>query len=214
MPRARIASTRTRQRRYAGTALAGGLLVAAALAGCSSGESGSIASQANNGQDQNYVSGDGAIQVVTAAARKGPVTLSGTTLSGKPWSLKDAAGKVVVVNAWGSWCPPCVGETPQLEKAYRTLRKAGAPVLFIGINEQESPATAQAFLTSRKVTYPSLRWDGGAPLLGLQGKANATPTTLILDSKGRIAARVNGPVTSATTLVDLVQDVVASGERS
>ncbi len=57
------------------------------------------------------------------------------------------------------------------------------------------------------MTYPSLAYDGGVPILSLQGKASATPTTLVLDAQGRIAARVSGPV-STTTLLGLVDDAI------
>jgi hypothetical protein len=83
-------------------------------------------------------------------------------------------------------------------------------VAFIGLDTQESPASGLAFQNANTITYPSLAYDGGVPLLALQGKAVATPTTLVLDSQGRIAARVSGPVTQAT-LVGLVDDVLAEG---
>ena len=58
-----------------------------------------------------------------------------------------------------------------------------------------------------KITYPSLAWDGGGVLLQLKGKANATPTTLVLDREGRLAGRISGEVTGST-LRDMVQDVL------
>lgn len=207
------AAARSRRRSYALGAVARWLLLASVLGACSA-DPNSVGAQANAGEEKNYVSGDGTIERLAAAERAGPVTISGTTLAGRPWSLKDAGGKVVVLNLWGSWCPPCVTETPKLQKAYTVLHKAKAPVVFMGVNELESPATAQAWLTAKHVGYPSLRWDGGAPLLGLRGKAAATPTTLVLDGKGRIAGRISGALTSATTLVDLVHDIVSSSASS
>ncbi len=137
-----------------------------------------------------------------------PVSLSGTTLEGQPWSLADRAGSVVVVNVWGSWCPPCIEETPALEKAWQQVRSSGKQVDFIGLDKLESPETGLAFLKANSVTYPSLAYDGGVPILSLQGKASATPTTLVLDARGRIAARVSGPVTTST-LLGLIDDAVA-----
>jgi thiol-disulfide isomerase/thioredoxin len=136
-----------------------------------------------------------------------PVTLSGTTLEGKPWTLADRAGKVVVVNVWGSWCPPCIEETPALQKAWEQVQSGGKPVDFVGLDKLESPETGLAFQKANKVTYPSLAYDGGVPILSLQGKASATPTTLVLDTQGRIAARVSGPVTT-TTLLGLIDDAI------
>lgn len=177
------------------------------LAACSS-EGKSISDQANQGSDKNYLAGDGTLAQLAPAERGKPVTLSGKLLDGKPWSTKDHAGKVIVVNVWGSWCPPCKAETPDLQKAWTTLQKKG--VVMIAVDRQEGPQTAAAFLKSAGVTYPSLQDDGGAALVALQGKASATPSTLVLDSKHRIAARVSGPTTTAT-LVGLVNDVLGKG---
>ena len=80
----------------------------------------------------------------------------------------------------------------------------------MGVNYRDGVSTAQAFLRANKITYPSLQDDGGRTLLALRGKANTTPTTLVLDRQGRIAARVSGPV-SATTLSALVSDVLSEG---
>ena len=139
------------------------------------------------------------------------MTLSGTTLQGTPWKVADAVDKVLVLNVWGSWCGPCVAEMPHLQQVWSQMSTAGKPVQFIGINDRDGAETAAAFLRANKVSYPSLEDDGGRTLLALRGKANTTPTTLVLDRTGRIAARVSGPV-SAATLVGLVNDVL--GESS
>ena len=69
------------------------------------------------------------MQQVAAADRSTVVTLSGTTVDGAPWSTAaDAKGKVVVVNVWGSWCGPCVDETPHLQQVWSSLSAAGKPV--------------------------------------------------------------------------------------
>ncbi|HSU73393.1 MAG TPA: TlpA disulfide reductase family protein, partial [Terrabacter sp.] len=113
----------------------------------------------------------------------------------------------LVVNVWGSWCPPCIEETPALQKAWATVQAKGKKVEFIGLDKLEGPETGLAFLKANKVTYPSLAYDGGVPILALQGKASATPTTLVLDGQARIAARVSGPV-DTTTLLGLIDDVL------
>ena len=81
----------------------------------------------------------------------------------------------------------------------------------MGINFREDPARGAAFAKKAGMTYPSLNDEesGGVLILALQGKAPTVPTTLVLDREGRIAARVNGPV-SASTLRGLVDDVVAT----
>ena len=187
----------------------GALLLGVTLAttACAS-DPDSVAAQAKAGDRKGYVAGDGTIEQVGTADRGNPVDLSGTTLTGTPWSAADVRGKVVVVNVWGSWCPPCVKETDDLQKSWQHF-EAGGKVAFVGINFREPDvATGLAFTRKHKVTYPSVFDDAGTLLLALQGKANAVPTTLVLDPQGRIAARVSGPVTEATVNA-LVDDALA-----
>jgi thiol-disulfide isomerase/thioredoxin len=189
--------------RWGAAVLAGGLV--AVSAACST-DPNSIEAQARSGDRKGYISGDGTIERLGLDQRGAPVALEGTTLEGKPWSMKGKDGTVLVVNVWGSWCPPCIEETPALGKAHEQL--AGKDVEFVGLDIQESPESGLAFQKANNVAYPSLAYDGGVPLLSLQGKVAATPTTLVLDRRGRIAARVSGPVTTAT-VVGLVTDVLA-----
>jgi thiol-disulfide isomerase/thioredoxin len=191
--------------RWGAAAVAAGL--ATLTAACSS-DPNSVADQARWGVRKGYVAGDGSIEQLPVAERSQPVKLEGTTLEGKPWSSADRAGTVLVVNVWGSWCPPCIEETPALQKAWETVQAKGKKVDFIGLDKLEGPETGLAFLKANKVTYPSLAYDGGVPILALQGKASATPTTLVLDGQGRIAARVSGPV-NTSTLLGLIDDVLA-----
>ena len=171
----------------------------------------SVASQAMAGDGKGYVAGDGTVEQLAVADRGAAVSLGGTTVDGNSWSTAaDAPGKVVVVNVWGSWCAPCVDETPHLQQVWQSYSTAGKPVAFVGIDIKESAATAAAFLKANSVTYPSLSdsGSGGQPMLALQGKAAATPSTLVLDRQGRIAARVLG-ATTVSTLTGLVDDVLA-----
>ena len=171
----------------------------------------SVASQAMAGDGKGYVAGDGTVEQLAVADRGAAVSLGGTTVDGKAWSTAaDAPGKVVVLNVWGSWCAPCVDETPHLQQVWQSYSTAGKPVAFVGIDIKESAATAAAFLKANSVTYPSLSdsGSGGQPMLALQGKAAATPSTLVLDRQGRIAARVLG-ATTVSTLTGLVDDVLA-----
>lgn len=176
------------------------------VSACSS-DANSIATQARSGDGKGFVSGDGTIERVALDQRPTPLALNGTTLQGIPWEVADASDQVLVLNVWGSWCGPCVAEMPHLQQVWSQVSSAGKPVAFMGINYRDGAETAAAFLRANKITYPSLEDDGGRTLLALRGKANATPTTLVLDRRGRIAARVSGPV-SAATLTGLVNDVL------
>lgn len=182
--------------------------VAVVLAGCG-GEGSTINDQMRQGDQKGYVAGDGTIQVLAPEERETVITLEGTTLEDEEWSSQDHLGEVVVVNVWGSWCGPCVEEAPDLEEVATEFAEAGEPVQFIGVNSRDSVPSALAFQQKYDVSYPSLQDDGGRTRAQLQGLAVATPTTMVLDGQGRLAARVSGPV-EASTLRGLVEDVLKS----
>ena len=187
--------------RLAGALAAAPLLVP--LAACSSTPGASSAVP-----DKGFVSGDGSVRVVPAAERKSPVTLAGTTIDGKPLDLADYRGKVVVVNVWGSWCDPCQREAAGLQAAWAA--RQAKPVQFVGIDIRDQPAAARAFQRKKGVTYPSIDGSDGSALLAFRGSLppSAIPSTLVLDARGRVAARVLGPVTERT-LTGLVDDTLA-----
>ncbi len=117
---------------------------------------------------------------------------------------------IVVLNVWGSWCPPCRKEAPALVEAAASLKSKR--VAFVGINTQDpDPSQALAYERTYGVTYPSLVDDGGKLLLALQRAVppDAIPSTLVLDPQGRVAARFSGAI-PLRTLEDLVADVSAT----
>ena len=176
-------------------------LAAGALAGCSGGEVGSSG-------DQGYVAGKGIVTTVAAADRERPGEVSGTTLDGNDVSLGDYRGKVVVLNVWGSWCPPCRAEAPMLADAARDL--ADQDVVFLGINSRNPErAGPRAFERRFDVPYESIYDPDGRTLLAFHGtlSPNSIPSTVVIDRQGRVAASVIGSV-SRTTLDDLVDDAL------
>jgi len=185
-------------------ALAGSAaLLAGVLSGCSGSSIGSSG-------DQGYVAGKGIITSVKASERQRPGTVSGTTLDGASTSLSDFRGKTVVVNVWGSWCPPCRAEAPMLAAAARDL--ARKDVVFLGINSRNPErAGPRAFERRFKVPYDSIYDPGGRTLLAFHGTlpANAIPSTVVIDPQGRVAASVIGTITR-TTLYDLVDDATSA----
>jgi thiol-disulfide isomerase/thioredoxin len=172
-----------------------------ALPGCSGGSTSSVA-------DQGFISGDGTVTQLAVSKRTDPVEFRGTTLQGKPFDLRSLRGDVVVVNVWASWCAPCIAEAPGLQRVHAQTEAEG--VRFIGINTEADQAAARAHERRFGVTYPSLAEDGGRVLLRLRGSLppTATPSTLVLDRNGRVAARVIGRV-DASTLQSLVDDARA-----
>lgn len=202
----------TAYRRLVPAALA--VALAAGLAGCGSGpESGSVAAEATatgrapsaEGDDRLILSEDGRIGYFPAAIRPKPLELAGTSLDGRPLSAADYRGKVVLVNVWGSWCPPCVSELPQLQEAWTAYEPTGE-VQFLGIDVRESAANGKAQAKRSGLTYPSFTDEPGLLQLELGKQAPVTPTTLVLDRQGRVAGRIMGGTDRATvtTLVDKI----------
>jgi thiol-disulfide isomerase/thioredoxin len=173
------------------------VVIGLALAGCSGGSTtGSLTTE-----------GDGVRTVVAADKRGEPIEMSGTTLDGKQLNLAALRGKPVVLNIWGSWCPPCRKEAPSLAAAATQI---GDKASFVGIDIRDHNDEALAYERRFEINYPSLV-DKGDLLLSLRGAApvQSPPITLVLDQQGRIAGRFVGPVTTLT-LVDMVSDVTAA----
>ena len=188
-------------RRRAAAAILTALLASAGLAACSNDQVGSSG-------DAGFVAGKGVITRLALDKRKEPGEVSGETLDGKPISLDDYRGKTVVVNVWGSWCAPCRSEAPDLVAASKELGRDG--VAFVGIDSRDlDRAAAQAFVRRFEVPYPSIYDQQGKTLLAFRGtlSPNAIPSTVVIDSQGRVAASIIGETTKAT-LVGLVRDVM------
>ncbi len=164
--------------------------------------------------DKGYVDGAGVITRLEADQRKQPGEVSGETLGGDNVSLEQYAGKVVVLNVWGSWCPPCRKEAPALAAAARDLAKDD--VVFLGVNTKDSSADlGRAFERRYDIPYDSLFDPSGRSLLAFHGTLNpsAIPSTLVIDQQGRVAASILGEVPSRQTLVDLVRDVASGSAK-
>ncbi|GAA4223695.1 TlpA disulfide reductase family protein [Actinomadura meridiana] len=171
--------------------------VAVALCGVLAGCAGTSASENGQGDDTRYISGDGNVTEYKPADRKALKDVHGDGLDGRPLTLAGYKGKVVVVNFWASWCPPCRGETPSLLHVYDQNKAKG--VEFLGVNFKDSKANAQAFERKSKVTYPSMFDANGQVTLAFREvPPSAIPSTLILDRQGRVAARIIGATTFST----------------
>lgn len=150
--------------------------------------------------EQSFIAGNGVATFIPQADRKAAPAISGPTLDGG--SFTASAGKVLVLNIWASWCSPCRAEAPALQE----LSMKHPEVQFLGVLTRDSLVAARAFVERFGIQYPSLVDD--AILLKFHGQLtpNAIPTTLIIDTQGRIAARVSGEVTYSA-LEDLIEKV-------
>ena len=160
------------------------------------------------GSTGGYVSGNGSITVVAPEDREKAPVLSGDDLEGRPLSTADFAGDTLVVNVWGSWCPPCRKEAPALAEV--SNQYADRDVTFVGVLVRDKPAAALAFTRKQETPYRSIADFSGKNLLGFSDSlpSQAIPTTWIIDDRGRVAARVMDEV-SASTLAGLIDDVKA-----
>ncbi|MEY9852676.1 thiol-disulfide isomerase/thioredoxin [Leifsonia sp. EB41] len=178
------------------------------LSGCTSNDA--LANQYRSGNGQNYIAGDGSVSEYAAANRGAPVAFSGKLADGTSVSSKDYAGKVLVVNFWYAGCPPCRVEAPDLESLSQKYASQG--VSFLGVNLYDSASTAASFEQDKGVTYPSvLDRDTGSVLLAFSKTVppKATPTTIVIDKQGRVAARILGAIPDKSILDSLISDAVA-----
>ncbi|MEV0494834.1 TlpA family protein disulfide reductase [Streptomyces atratus] len=159
------------------------------LSACGSGKSG------GDGQT-NYVTSTGGISTVAKGERKPVGPIKGETLQGKHLDVADFQGKVVVINAWGSWCPPCRAEAPYFNKVAKEMKTKS--VEFVGINVRDgNKSLSEAFEDDFNMTYPSLYDPTGKLLLRFpKGTVNlqSIPSTVVLDRNGKIAARAIGSI--------------------
>jgi peroxiredoxin len=184
-------------------ALAVALATLVALTGCTQDK---LADQYREGSGKNYIAGDGSITEVAIANRGEAISFTATDLDGNTISSTDFAGKVVVVNFWYAGCAPCRAEAKDLEKVHAQF--ADKDVVFLGVNVRDGADTAKTFNSTFGVTYPSVTDLEGKVQLAFSSSVapNAVPTTLVLDTTGRVAARILGRLASDTILSTLIAD--------
>jgi peroxiredoxin len=172
-------------------------------AGCGSGK-GSAGS--------DFTAGKSGFDTAAPGSRKPAPDITGRTLKGGTLHLSAFRGKVVVVNIWGSWCPPCRAEAPGFETVYEKYHDRG--VQFVGINTRDlSVKQGQRFEDRFHITYPSIFDPDGRQILRFpRGLLNLEliPSTLVIDRGGRIAARAIKPL-GQQELGDTVAQVLTEG---
>lgn len=149
-------------------------------------------------------------EVVRFAAQERPAApeIKGELVGGGSYDLATKQGKVVVVNFWGSWCPPCRVEADDLE----TVHKALPDVEFLGINIRDDEDKALAFMRDNS-SYPSIFDQGGRTALKfVQVPPNTIPATIILDAQGRVATVVRKAV-HADELRGYVDEVLKESQK-
>ncbi|MDE8346751.1 MAG: TlpA disulfide reductase family protein, partial [Acidocella sp.] len=135
------------------------------------------AAQANDLSTNNFLT-------VLSPRKPAPnFTLNGVL--GKTYSLSQYRGKVVLVNFWATWCPPCRAEMPSIEKLYSSI--AGAPFEVLALDQSEDQTTVFAYLgeLDPMPTFPVLLDQNGSVADAF--KVEGIPTTYLVDKAGKIA---------------------------
>jgi cytochrome c biogenesis protein CcmG, thiol:disulfide interchange protein DsbE len=148
--------------------------------------------------ERGRINASGAL--VLEGAREAP-DFGGTTFDGQPFQLSDLRGKIVVINFWASWCPPCREEMPLLVSASDRL---GDDVVMIGVDIWDDESEGRAFLAEYGVEYPNVHDGNGR--IGVDFGVTGVPETFIVNAEGRIVVRLPGPVTSMQQLRDMVAE--------
>ena len=119
-------------------------------------------------------------------------------LDGKMVSLSDYKGKVVLVNIWATWCPPCVDEMPSMEKLYRKFKGENFEILAVSIDEP-GPKAVAPFMEKTRLTFPALIDSKGAikPVYRISG----IPESFIIDKHGILIKKIVGPLDWASPKV-------------
>ena len=110
------------------------------------------------------------------------------TVAGKSERLSDLKGKVVVLNFWATWCPPCVEETPSLNRLQKYIDSRGGMIL--GVSIDEDGAAYEQFLRDQNVVFPTYR-DATKKTASDYG-TTIFPETYIIDRHGKIARKFVG----------------------
>ena len=130
----------------------------------------------------------------TAAAQQGsrPAAPDFTreTLDGKSFQLSALKGKVVLIDFWATWCPPCKAEIPHFKELYDQYRKKGLEVVGIALDAGGEKEVAP-FARENQINYPLVATDA-QQLAEAYGGVRGIPTTFLIDKQGKIAKKYVG----------------------
>lgn len=137
---------------------------------------------------QDYWADAGVVRI----GEKKPVPAPGFTLKapdGRKVSLKDFKGKVVFLNFWATWCPPCVAEMPAMEALHKKFKDKG--LFVIAVNSEESVNKVSKFIKKRSYTFLVLLDEDGS-VANDSYRAIGFPTTYLIDKLGNVVGKAEG----------------------
>jgi cytochrome c biogenesis protein CcmG/thiol:disulfide interchange protein DsbE len=116
--------------------------------------------------------------------------------SGAKFSLEDQKGKVLLINFWTSWCPPCRAEMPAIQRVYTDYRGDGLVVIGINATDQDELTSVKSFIADKQLTFPILFDDDGE--ISRQYNLHSLPTSFFVDQNGIIQdVVIGGPMAEA-----------------
>jgi len=136
-----------------------------------------------------------------------------TLFDGRTVKLSDFWGKVVFLNFWASWCPPCREEAPLLEEAWKRYQNEG--VVFLGVDIQDREEDARRFIQVYGITYPNGRDPKNR--IAIDYGVYGIPETYFIDPSGRITAKYIGALKMdilAARLAEAAQGIVGAEGKS
>lgn len=173
------------------------LALSLALAACNAGRTDSrTVVDTSLGTGTGAIAGVGAItRVESAPAPNVAPVFSWKDVAGNEHSLEDYRGKVVLVNFWGTWCPPCRRELPGLAKIRKELGTKQMEIIGINVGEQPRQGktieeNVAAFASSNSIGWPLVI--ASDEVVTAYGGIEAVPTTFVIDRDGKIAAKIVG----------------------
>ena len=167
-----------------------------------------LAQQFREGDNKNYIAGDGTVTEFAQGSRPKAADWSGISESGVNLSSNQLSGVITVINFWYAGCAPCRIEMPELIELQDQF--LSDEVQFIGVNVRDTSETALAFARQINLNFPSVMdAKTGSVVLAFTGVVTpqAVPTTLVIDSEGNVSARVLGRIDKGI-LEELIKTVV------
>lgn len=138
--------------------------------------------------------------VAPASERKTAADFTLPDIDGKGWSFAEQRGRIVLVNYWATWCPPCREETPGLVRLANEYQAQGLAVA--GISLDEDLTAVREFVAEYQISYPILLPTNTA---NLPTTIESIPVTLLYDRQGRLAKQYAGAVSETTFRRDVAQ---------
>jgi len=130
--------------------------------------------------------------VCNAHAEVGNLNFTFKDIHGKPVTLSDYKGKVILVDFWATWCPPCRKEIPGYIELYNTYKSRGLVVIGVSMDDADDIADVKRFAAQLKMNYPILLGFGRGDDLKPSFGELPLPTSFVIARDGRICARHDG----------------------